>query len=176
MKITLGIWQITGFIFTGLLGVLLHFLYDITGESVLVSPFCAVNESIWEHIKLLYFPLLLFTLLQSRFLKEKYPNFWCAKLLGFVIGLSLIPTLYYLYTGALGMSADWFNIAIFFISAFSAYFTEYFILKRECLCHIKSGLAIFIILTMGAVLILFTYIPPHIPLFQDPITKTYGII
>ena len=45
-------WQISGFIFTGVFGVLLHFLYGWTGENVLVALFSAVNESVWEHMKL----------------------------------------------------------------------------------------------------------------------------
>lgn len=43
MKNLLKRWQIAGFIFTGIAGVLLHFLYDLTGQSILVAPFSAVN-------------------------------------------------------------------------------------------------------------------------------------
>lgn len=53
-------WQMAGFVFTSIMGTLLHFLYDISGESLLVAPFSAINESIWEHMKLLYFPMLAF--------------------------------------------------------------------------------------------------------------------
>ena len=78
MKRDISLWQLGGFSFTALAGTLLHFLYDLTGESVLAAPFSGVNESTWEHMKLLYFPLLIFALIQSRFFKER-KGFWCIK-------------------------------------------------------------------------------------------------
>ncbi|MBE7055804.1 MAG: hypothetical protein E7392_06810, partial [Ruminococcaceae bacterium] len=64
MKKTVSRWQLAGFIFTGIAGVILHFLFDWTGGSVLVAPFSAVNESIFEHMKLLFFPMLLFAFVE----------------------------------------------------------------------------------------------------------------
>ncbi len=40
------------------LGTLNHFLYFLSGQSPIVALFCPVNESVWEHLKLLYFPFL----------------------------------------------------------------------------------------------------------------------
>ena len=59
MKKSLNLWQLAGFIFTGVAGVLLHFLFEWTGKSIFVAPFAAVNESIWEHMKLLFVPMFL---------------------------------------------------------------------------------------------------------------------
>ncbi len=91
MKLSAKAWQVMGFLFTAIAGTLLHFLYDWSGQSLLIAPFSAVNESIWEHMKLLFFPMLLFAAAESRFISGKYPNFWCAKLLGIAAGLLLIP-------------------------------------------------------------------------------------
>ncbi len=59
MKRNTDLWQHMGFGAVSLGGTLLHFLYDRTD-----SPLCAlisgVNESIWEHMKLLFFPMLVF--------------------------------------------------------------------------------------------------------------------
>ena len=46
-------------------GVLLHFLYQWLPNPVLalISP---VRESVWEHVKLLYFPLLAVSLILGR--------------------------------------------------------------------------------------------------------------
>ena len=70
------LWQAGGFAFATLGGTILHFLYEWTGDSVFVAPFSGVNESTWEHMKLLYFPLLLFALVQSRFFRDR-KYFWC---------------------------------------------------------------------------------------------------
>ena len=61
MKRKLRRWEIVGFAVTGLLGTLLHFVYDWTGEMRVAAAFSAVNESTWEHMKLLFVPFLVFT-------------------------------------------------------------------------------------------------------------------
>ena len=76
MKRNIHLWQLMGFAVVSLGGTLLHFLYDWTGQSVLAAPFSGVNESTWEHMKLLYVPLFLYALVQSYFFRE-YKNFWC---------------------------------------------------------------------------------------------------
>ena len=54
MKRTVWLWELFGFATASLGGTLLHFLYDLTGGSVLVAPFSGVNESTFEHVKLLF--------------------------------------------------------------------------------------------------------------------------
>ena len=175
MKKTLKFQQIGGFIFTCVSGVLLHFLYDWTDKSIIVAPFSAVNESIWEHMKLLFFPMFIFALAEYKFTGNDYKNFWCAKLTGTVTGLILIPVIYYTYTGILGVNADWFNIVIFFIASAVTYYLEYLILKnKNFLC--KSESVAFAILCFIAILfVIATFIQPKLPLFQDMTTGNYGI-
>ncbi len=152
----------------------MHFVYDWTNQSIFAAPFSGVNESTWEHMKLLFFPWFIFALVQSRFFKE-YNNFWCAKLKGILVGLLLIPTLFYTYNGALGKSPDWFNIAIFFIAAAVTFFVEMRALQNKRTRCRHPKLAFTSICIIGILFIAFTFIPPHIPLFRDPLTGTYGL-
>ena len=124
MKKSLIFWQVLGFIFTGAAGVLLHFLYDLTDQSIIIAPFAAVNESIWEHMKILFFPMLILAIFEYIIIGKKYKNFWCVKLIGIIVGILLIPALYYTYTGAFGINIDWINILIFFVSVASVYYIE----------------------------------------------------
>ena len=117
MKKAIPYWQMVGFIFTAVAGTLLHFLFDWTGGNAVAALFSAVNESIWEHMKLLYYPMLIFAFVEYSLWGKGISQFWCVKLTGMLAGLALIPILYYTYTGILGMSADWFNITIFFFAA-----------------------------------------------------------
>lgn len=175
LKRLLKLWQVVGFVFTGIAGVLLHFLYDWTNQSIVVAPFSAVNESIWEHMKLLFFPMFVFALLEYKVIGKNYENFWCAKLIGTITGLLLIPIIYYTYTGVLGVNADWFNIVIFFIAAGTAYYLENILLKNK-LDFCKSPLIVFVILCLIAVLfVVMTFVQPKIPLFQDMTTGNYCI-
>ena len=168
MKKTVFYWQIAGFIFTSIAGTLLHFLYDWSNQNILFAPFSAVNESIWEHMKLLFFPMFTFALIESRYLEKQYENFWCVKLAGIALGLTLIPVLYYSYTGILGVSADWVNIAIFFITAAATYLLETKLLKKEGTCCITSQLALIILFLLVLAFTVLTFHPLHIPLSQDP--------
>ena len=174
MKRVLSRWQWMGFALSSLGGTLLHFLYDLTDKSVLIAPFSGVNESTWEHMKLPFFPLFIFALVQSRYFKE-CKNYWCVKLAGIATGLILIPVLFYTYNGAFGRSPDWLNIAIFFVSVGAAFLLETRLFKNGGLRCKKPWLAFGVICLIGATFIAFTFAVPQIPLFKDPLTGTYGI-
>ena len=160
-------WQVAGFVFTSVTGTLLHFLFDLAGGNL-------VNESIWEHMKLIFFPMALFGAVEYRFAGKQTEGFWCVKLRGILLALVIIPVLYYTYTGALGVSADWFNIAIFFIAAGAAYRWETGAVDRPC--RMSSGAAVGLIILIGILFGVFTFWPPRIPLFRDPVTGSYGYI
>lgn len=171
MKRSVGVWQMVGFIFTGVAGTLLHFLYEWTGENPVVGAFSAVNESIREHMKLLFFPMLLFSFIEYTVIGKEYPSFWCVKAFGTLVGLLLIPVLYYTYTGALGIHVDWFNITIFFIAAAVVYWLEARLLKKGIpFCIPVLGLGF--LLALGLVFIFLTFFPPALPLFQPPQLQT----
>ncbi len=174
MKKDISLWQYTGFVFTAVFGTLLHFLYDWTGGSLLTAPFSAVNESTWEHMKLLYFPMLAFALIQSHFFRARR-DFWCVKLAGILTGLALIPILFYTLGGVFGGTPDWLNIAIFFISAAIAFLVEARLFKGDGLPCRAPFLAVAIIVLIGILFVVFTFWTPQIPLFRDPLSGSYGI-
>ena len=168
------LWQAAGFAAVTFGGTILHFLYDWTGGSILVSPFSGVNESTWEHMKLLFWPLFLFALVQRLFFKDQ-ENYWCVKLVEIVLGLVLIPVLFYTYNGAFGKSPDWINIAIFYISALLVILFEWLAFKKEWLQCRHPWLAFSAICLIGVLFVAFTFAPPQIPLFQDPLSGSYGV-
>ena len=166
-------WQTAGFALVTFGGTILHFLYDWTGESSLISPFSGVNESTWEHMKLLFWPLFLFALVQQLFFRDQ-GNYWCVKLAEILLGLVLIPVLFYTYNGVFGKSPDWVNIAIFYITALLVFLFEWWAFQKDRLHCKYPVLAFAAICLIGAAFVVFTFAPPQIPLFQDPITGTYG--
>ena len=168
MKKSISFWQMIGLMVTGAGGTLLHFLYDWTGQNPVIGAFSAVNESIWEHMKLLFFPMLVFSLMEYARIGKKYPNFWCVKMIGSLLGLTAIAVLYYTYTGALGVSADWFNIAIFFIAAAAVYWLETKLLQHGAPRCASPSPALGVLLLLGVLFVMLTYFPPNLPLFQPP--------
>ena len=174
MKKKTFLWQFAGFAVTSFLGTLLHFLYEWTGESPLVAIISGVNESTWEHMKLLFFPMLAFSLLESRFFVHR-EDFWCVNLAGISLGLLLIPVIFYTYNGVFGKSPDWFNIAIFFISAATAYYTQARLFERRCKKCPQKNLCLTLLCVLCAAFVFFTFFTPRLPIFEDPITHSYGI-
>lgn len=174
MKRSIGLWQLFGFAVTSLLGTLLHFSYEWLNEASWIAPFSGVNESTWEHMKLLFWPMLFYALFERLFFRS-HENFWCIKLRGTLLGLVLIPVLFYTYNGAIGKSPDWLNIAIFFVSAAAAYLLETRLFRKETLRCAAPRLALTLLLAIGALFVLFTFRPPEIGLFKDPLTGGFGI-
>ena len=168
------LWQAAGFALVTFGGTILHFLYYWTNSSILVAPFSGVNESTWEHMKLLFWPMLFFAVVQSFFFRDR-SDFWCVKLRGILLGLVLIPVLFYTYNGVIGKSPDWINIVIFFISAAVAYLFETRLYHTERLgCRSPKG-AICILAFLAFLFVLFTFATPEIGIFKDPLTGMYGI-
>ena len=168
------LWQAAGFAFVTFGGTILHFLHNWTGGSILVSPFSRVNESTWEHMKLLFWPLFFFAVVQRLFFWDQ-ENYWCVKLAEILLGLVLIPVLFYSYNGVFGKSPDWINITIFYITALLVFLFEWLAFKKDRLLCKYPRLAFVAIVLIGVLFVVFTFATPQIPLFQDPLTGTYGV-
>ena len=174
MKRSIGLWQLWGFAVTSLSGTMLHFLYDWLGETVWIAPFSGVNESTWEHMKLLFWPMFIYAIVQSFFFRE-FENFWCVKTHGILLGITLIPVIFYTYNGAIGKSPDWLNIAIFFVCAAISYIYEARQFNKETTVCKNPKLAFSLLCVIAVLFVIFTFLTPQIGIFKDPLTDMYGI-
>ena len=174
MKRNIGLWQFGGFVFATAVGTVLHFLLGWTNADFL-APICAVNESTWEHMKILFFPMLFFAWIQYPFFQKEYQGFWWIKLIGVLVGVGSVPIFFYTYNGAFGASPGWLNVVFFFLSAGLGYFVEWLLFRKQW--ALRNGfIAVILLVGIAVVFVVFTYVPPQLPLFQDPLTKTYGFI
>ena len=87
-------YTIAGILFTAIAGTLLHFAYEYSMENPLVAMFAPVNESTWEHMKLCFFPMLVYALFMNKQLKDDYPCVTSALLFGMLLGTFLIPIIF----------------------------------------------------------------------------------
>lgn len=160
-------YMIAGAIFVAVLGTFLHFAYALSGNNILVGLFTPINESIWEHIKLIYFPMLLYAVYLNQKVKEEYPCAFPAMIAGALLGVLLIITLFYTYTGIIGFNVAFIDISIFYISVIASFYIVYrFLLSCE-IGKWNVALQIINVLLIG-LFILFTFCPPEIPLFINP--------
>ena len=174
MKKQIGLWQLWGFAVTSIVGTLLHFLYDWLGGATWIAPFSGVNESTWEHMKLLFWPMFIYAIIQSFFFKD-VKNFWCVKLIGILLGLALIPIIFYTYNGVIGRSPDWINITIFFVAAAISYTYETRLYNKSDTLCLSKKLSLSILCIIAILFVVFTFRTPKIEIFRDPLTKSFGI-
>ena len=176
MRKQLFFWELAGFLVTGALGSLLHFVYQWSGENQVAAAFSAVNESTWEHMKLLFFPLFLFSVVQVCVMGRNYPNFLAVRAVSILMGLVLIPVLFYTYTGVLGRSVDWVNIALFFLAALGAFLLDFRLLRRSRLsAPWQQILGLIVLWALAFCFVWCTFHPVELALWRDPVTGGYGV-
>ena len=162
------VWFIVGFIFTSVLGTLSHFFYDWSGQNPLIGLISPVNESTWEHMKLVFFPVLIWSFFIPSRIRDKLPAFRPAFLLGGLWGTLSVPVLFYTYSGILGRNIAWVDIAIFFISVFLTFVCAWVLHRSERIYKKRTVIYILTVLFL-IFFFLFTFLPPDIGLFSNPL-------
>lgn len=160
-------------ILTLALGFLLHFLYEISGKNKLVARFSAVNESVWEHLKLSFFPILIVGIVEYIVTKGSANNFWLGKLISSLFAMIFTVVCFYTYLGIMGKDNFVIDILIFVGSIIFATLINNKINSIENLNLGSMSIIIMALIIMAFGV--FTVNPPKIPLFQDSTTKKYGI-
>ena len=169
-------WNIAGALFTILVGSGLHFLFEWSGRNTVVGLFSAVNESTWEHLKLLAIPMLVFAIVEYAVYGRKIANFAPVRALSILAGMAAIPILFYTYTGIIGKNYLLADIGTFVIGVLLAYFLSDRYLDTPAMSSKKCIAAGWVLLALILVaFIVFTLYPPQIALFQDPVTGLYGL-
>ena len=167
-KITLK-FQLFSIIFTLITGTLLHFAYEWSNNNIIVAAFSAVNESIWEHLKLVFYPMLLMTIVGYLFFGKNISNYLTARVEGIIIAMSFIIVFFYTYTGILGTNYAILDIGSFFIAVLMGEIFAYKTINSKSKSNEK--LSVFVLIIILISFIIFTYSPPKIGLFKDPITN-----
>ena len=160
------IWLGVPFIF--IIGSLLHFAYDLF-PSIIVSIFAPINESIWEHTKLIFYPTVLWYFLYF-FLATKdellvKSKWFTSCVVSVITGIILVPLLFYFYTSAFGTESLVIDILIFFIAVLAGQLTAMHFYRYSK--GLKTIWSLNILLIVFAIYIIFTFTPPSLPLFTD---------
>lgn len=160
-------YTLIGAIFVTVLGTLSHFFYDLSNQNFIVGFFSPINESTWEHMKLVFFPMLLFSFFAISKIKDNYPCITSSLLSGILLGTFLIPIIFYTYTGILGYNVFILDLLTFLLSVIGAFFVAY---RLTLSCRMQEY-TMLLWIAVGIVFLcflLFTIAPPDIALFADP--------
>ena len=160
-------FQILSVIFVWITGTLLHFTHDCFPNSAVFTIISAVNESMWEHLKLVFFPMLFMTVI-GYFYNKDINNFLYAKLASILVAMSFIVVFFYTYTGVIGRNFAVLDIGNFFVAvALGEYYAYKIMLSDKD--KIRSALAVAILVVIFLCFAIFTYYPPSIGLFANPL-------
>ncbi|MBQ8724231.1 MAG: hypothetical protein IJY74_00995 [Oscillospiraceae bacterium] len=157
---------IIGFLWTAVLGTLLHFTYEWSGQNSFVGLFSAVNESIWEHMKLLFFPAASYALITYPFMRKSSPPYLTACAFAILTGMAVQTSAYYIYSGIIGKDIPWVNIVLFYACAALISILSYKWSKRKWNTGSLWGFAI--ICAVSVCFFFFTANSPDVGVFSDP--------
>ncbi len=167
MKNTLRKRCFIGFGIVSVLGVLWHFLYDLSGQNYFVGLIAPTSESIFEHVKLVFFPVLIVTPFMLYGLFRRYPALLFGLLCGNLIGSASIPLLHYMYSGILGYNISVVDISIFYVAnALTFRFAYCAALNNRSYRYNYTMIAV--TLFCAVVTFVVTLNPPQIALFAIP--------
>lgn len=160
-------YTITGAIFVIITGTISHFIYEWSGRQFLLGFFFPVSESTWEHMKLCFFPMLIYSCFMNKRWKDAYPCVTSALLYGTLLGTFLIPVIFYTYTGIIGRNYLFLDIATFVISVLLAFLCVYR-LTVSCKMFSHTFLLGSLVFVMAICFLMFTYLPPNLGIFIEP--------
>ena len=166
-------WQILAILFTLIVGTLLHFTYEWSGNNQIVGTFSAIKESTWEHLKLIFFPMLVFAIFEGTRVYNETNNYIEAKTIAIVFGMLFITVFFYTYTGIIGTNFAVLDIGSFVIATILSEFISYKIMKKESFSTRKTRIISVIILILITIMfVFFTFNPLNINYFRDPVQMT----
>lgn len=167
-------WEIGGIFWIIIVGSILHFTYDWSGKSIIVATFSPVNESVWEHLKLGYFALLLFIPIEYYFINRYASGYFLGKLIGILTMDLIIVIIFYLYKWITKSHSLFIDISAFVLGAIACQVISMKIIKLK-LSNRLNYLGLIGFAVLGSIFVLFTFFTPEFPIFMDSNTKTYGI-
>jgi hypothetical protein len=174
-------WEITGLLFILIIGSGLHFAFELSNFWKPVALVAAVNESTWEHLKMVFWPGLIFFSLQYSFLKNKcsFAQFLTAKSLCLFLMPLVIAVGWYAGVWLTGKNYFSVNIILFIGAILLGQVVSFFILTDKISWQFKPFPTVMMILLLVIAFSLFTYFPPKIFLFEHMDLENsgqYGIL
>ena len=169
----LKLWRNISIIFCVISGVILHFAYEWSGESSTVALFSSINESTWEHLKLVFFPMLFMAVVGYFIFGKNINNYIEANAIGIISAMAFTTVFFFTYSGIIGDNYDIINILTFVMAVILGQIVTYKIMESGWKSDEKLYLSVIGVLIIC--FIVFTYFPPQINFFRDPVTNTYGI-
>lgn len=161
-------WQIIGAVFTLITGTLLHFVYEWFGGS-LWAVIGSANESVWEHQKLIFWPMTIFMAVEFFFYGRKTPGFIPIKVNSILLAMLINIGVFYFYSGIVGTHILVIDIFIFIVSVTAAYYFAYKNLRwtgELYMLTFMSSCELAVLVCIAVMMVVFTFDPPDTGIFM----------
>ncbi len=171
MKIKLVLWEVGSFIWVVLAGSALHFSFELSEFWTPLAFISAVNESVWEHLKMYFWPGLVFALVQYTYTRDIANNYWYAKLASLIATpVGIILSFY----GYLAISIPLYGQGFFIMDLMTMVFglvlasvVSYKIMVKAPMQLPRKKNILVGYLAITAMFSTFTFFPPKIFLFEN---------
>lgn len=150
-----------------------HFLYELSGKNIIIGMFNPVNESVWEHLKFMFFPFLIWWIVVYLINHKKCEATSGTWLVSAAVSLVSAPVavilLFYTYTGAFGIESLAIDILLVYVCYFmsisiAGHMMRYLGTRRWPVWILISALVL--IAVIAILFIVFTFYPPGLPIFH----------
>jgi hypothetical protein len=158
-----------------IIGTIFHFLYEFSGRNLLVAIFSAVNESVWEHIKIAVIPTYIVAIVKMWIMEERKCNLWTSLFFKVLTLILLIPTLFYGYQLIFKSENLVLDIIIFYISIIISEVIEYIVQNKFSISAKVEDVFKYINILNICLFVLFTFKPPRLEIFRDKLENKFGI-
>lgn len=183
-KNKLLLWELSCVFWICFAGSSLHFAFELSDYWTPLALIAAVNESVWEHLKIYFWPGLLFTLVQYTYTREYANNYWLGKVVALATTPVLITAMYHAYmawvTAAGAQTSVGTILLIMLLGVLAGQLCSWRILCSEPVQWVTPR---YVAVGYGSLLLafsLFTFFPPKVFLFENYLcyqyTNEYGIL
>ena len=168
--------EIVGIPIIYLIAVFLHFVYDFTNGSVLSILFGAVNESVWEHIKIFAAGYVIWSMIELLWLKPSFKKFVVSKTISLYFLCSAIIVFFYTYNLFTPKPVLWLDISSSFVFVILSQYFSYKLYNCDKNIGGYFPVAVTALMMFFIMFFSFTVFPPKADLFKDPLTGGYGLV
>lgn len=170
------IFEIVGAPVIYLIATVLHFTYDLSGGSALSILFGAVNESVWEHVKIFAVGFTAWSLIELLWLKPPFKKFVTAKVVSLYFLCLSIIVFFYTYNLFTDEAVLWLDIGSSIVFVILSQYISYRLITNDNSISDYFPVALMLLMLFYLMFFSFTLFPPKVDLFRDPVTGMYGII
>lgn len=173
-----AVWELGGSTVVFLVGSLMHFLHELSGFADWAAVFGSVNESTWEHLKMFFWPGVLFAVIQHAYARHQLPNLAVAKAVMLWVTPVTIAVAFYAYIGVvIPLGSRGTLVGTIITAAIGVYlggYLSYLVLTSAPVGRRAKRIALGLIGVLAAMMLTFTWLPPRTFLFEDFNRYTYN--